>query len=206
MTAILSFLAALSAASTSHAVAADPECTYDPETELARDAVSFDQTEGQGWRPLYDAGCYIEAAGLLRDWRALHEGEFERSDPRQASLARILLWHEGQMWAFAQDNETALPLMQQAYQEEDTIHDRAWNRYVDGTLAFLRRDREALDTATAELAAVPQPPGWASAVGQDGKPISLPWPQNLDVLQGLARCWDETYATAYVCRNIPAVR
>ncbi len=77
---------------------------------------------------------------------------------------------------------------------------------MDGTLAFLRRDRPALESAIAELAVIPEPPGWRNAVGADGKPISLPWPQNLGVLEGLLRCWEQSYAVAYVCREIPKLR
>ncbi|MGB3796676.1 MAG: hypothetical protein WA957_10295 [Alteraurantiacibacter sp.] len=183
---------------------AQSECSYDREEELSRDVVSFDQTEGRGWRPLYDAGCYIEAAELLRDWQLEHGEDFDLANPRDRSLARILVWHEAQMWAFGERTELAVPIFEETYSEEESAG--AWNLYVDGTLAFLSRDKLGLETAIKKLAAIPKPPGWDSAVGADGQPISLPWPQNLDVLQALSRCWDQAYSVAYVCRNIPELR
>ena len=182
------------------------ECNYDREVELARDVVAFDQTEGQGWRPLYDAKCYVEAAELLRDWQAKHESDFDPANRRQQSQLRILRWHEAQMWAFGTRNDVALPLFNSLHDEAKENASNAWQLYVTGTLAFLKRDKQALEAAIARLAAVPKPPGWDNAVGQDGKPISLPWPQNLDVLQGLERCWDRIYSVAYLCRNIPKPR
>lgn len=183
-----------------------PECGYNRELELARDAVAFDQTEGQGWRPLYDAKCFIEAAELLREWQAQHGADFNLTNPRDRSLSHVLIWHEAQMWTFGQRNDVALPIFERTYREVDGGSEQAWNLYVDGTLAFLRRDKPALEEAIAELAEIPPPPGWDKAVGMDGRPISLPWPQNLDVLQGLLRCWTQPYSVAYVCRDIPKLR
>lgn len=106
------------------------------------------------------------------------------------------------MWAFGERNDVALPLFNKLRDEAQENAPNSWQRYVAGTLAFLNRDKQALETAIAQLAEVPKPPGWDNAVGADGKPISLPWPQNLDVLQGLESCWDESYAAAYLCRDI----
>lgn len=103
-------------------------------------------------------------------------------------FARILTWHEAQMWAFGGRFETAEPLFEGSYRATEMGRPDPWNLYVGGTLAFLRRDRPALTTAMAALATIPKPPGWDRAVGADGKPVSLLWPQNLNVLQGLDRC------------------
>lgn len=173
---------------------------------LAQDVVTFDQTEGEGWRRLDDAGCFIEAAEILRDWRASNTGDFSLDDPGDRLLLRILAWHEAQMWAFGGRTELSLPIFESSYVVGESNSDAAWNLYVAGTIAFLHRERPALEAATAELAAIPPPPGWGNAVGADGQPISLPWPQNLDVLEGLLRCWDRPYAEAYLCRDIPRLR
>lgn len=178
------------------------DCAYDRELELAREYVAFDQTEGQGWRPLYDEQCFIEAAQLLRDWQALHGHKFDLANPRDLVRYRITVWHEAQMWAFAGRNDTALPKLLATYRPDDSHSASAWNHYVTGTLAFLQRDRRALEAAIAKLELMPKPAGWDKAVGQDGKPISRPWPQNLDVLQSLLSCWDQPYASAYVCRDL----
>ena len=195
MFALLTFLTALAAQPA-------PDCAYDKEAMLALDVVTFDQTEGQGWRPLYDAGCYVEAAEILRDWRAENSGDLSPENRREAQLLRTLAWHEAQMWAFARRNDLAMPIFD-AIDADEARSGPSWNLYVDGTIAFLRRDREGLEAAIASLAALPKPPGWDSAVGADGQPISMPWPQNLDVLEGLKRCWDEPYSKAYLCRDIP---
>lgn len=181
-------------------------CMVDRDVELARDFVAFDQTEGQGWRPLYDAKCYLEAAQLLRDWNAAHPDAFDPADRRQAMFQRILTWHEAQMWAFGGRFDIAEPVFERAYQRFSDVSETAWDFYVDGTLAFLRRDRAQLGKAVARLAEIPKPPGWDKAVDADGKPISLPWPQNLDVLVGLERCWEKPYAEAYVCRELEKPR
>lgn len=174
---------------------AQPECAYDREEVLALDFVAFDQTEGKGWRPLHDAQCFKEAAELLRDWRAKH-----------GDVNSILPWHEAQMWAFGGRTDLALPMFESTHRNGEGTYVVTWNLYVDGTLAFLRRNRPALEAAIAELAAIPRPANWDKAVGADGQPISVPWPQNLDVLQGLLRCWEQPYAVAYVCRDIPKLR
>jgi hypothetical protein len=166
-----------------------PECAHDKHALLALDFQAFDQTEGAGWRPLYTAGCYIEVAQLLREWRARHG---ENTQP-------IIPFHEAQMWAYAGHYEMALPLFEQAYRSERTSHAIAWNAYVDGTLAFIRRDLASLEAAVATLEAIPQPDGWDRAVLADGTPANIPWPQNLGVMQGMLHCWEETYEVAFHC-------
>jgi hypothetical protein len=185
---------------------ARPECAYDREATLALDVVAFDQTEGKGWRPLYDAQCFIEAAKLLRDWQARHRGDFDPTKPLDRYILEFLPWHEAQMWAFGDRNDVALPMFESTHKKGESSSEVAWNLYVDGTLAFLRRNRPALEAAITELAVVPRPPNWDNAVGADGQPISMRWPQNLDVLQGLLRCWEQPYSVAYVCRDIQKLR
>jgi hypothetical protein len=199
-------LALLAAAAAVASEPPRPECAFDREAALALEFVAFDQTEGSGWRPLHDAKCYIEAAELLRDWQVRHRGDFDLSNPRDRSIVEFLPWHEAQMWANAGRNDQALPLFERTHKAGEGPLVAAWNFYVDGTIAFLRRDRPALEAATAGLSAIPKPPTWDKAVGADGKPISVPWPQNLDVLQALSRCWEQPYSVAYVCREIPKFR
>jgi hypothetical protein len=185
---------------------ARPECAYDREATLALEFVAFDQTEGKGWRPLNDAQCYVEAAELLRGWQARRSGDFDLAKPDDRFKAEILRWHEAQMWAFGNRTDLALPLFATTRRKGESFSDVAWNYYVDGTLAFLQRNRPGLEDAIAGLAVVPKPPGWDNARGADGQPISMRWPQNLDVLDGLLRCWEQPYAVAYVCRDIQKLR
>lgn len=110
-------IALLAALAVSASEPDQPECRYDRQQELARDAVAFDQTEGQGWRPLYDRECFIEAAKLLREWQAKNGADLDLNDPRERSLSHVLVWHEAQMWAFAQRNEVAVPMFERTYRE-----------------------------------------------------------------------------------------
>ena len=83
--------------------------------------------------------------------------------------------------------------------------DFGWNFYIDGTIAFLERDREGLTEAIARLRAIPQPTS-ASMYRADGSPIFVDWPPNLKVLQAFERCWEKSYAEAYgnrVCFGLP---
>lgn len=171
-----------------------PECAHNREAILALELVAFDQTEGAGWRPLYRAGCYVEAAELLRDWRSRH-GE----------VNPIIPFHEAQLWAYGGRVDRALPLFERGFREGDSTGTVAWNLYVEGNLAFLQRDRARLEAATAKLAALPAPPNWGNAVTADGKPIRMAWPLNLNVMEALLRCWDETYEVAAHC-HIPGWR
>ncbi|GMN02591.1 hypothetical protein [Erythrobacter sp. MTPC3] len=169
--------------------AGDPPCAHNAEALLALDFAAFDQTEGSGWRPLYKAGCYVEAAELLREYRK------RRSD----EIDGIIPFHEAQMWAYAGETEQALPLFEQSFRTDGAFSAVAWNLYVHGNIAFLRRNRSGLDGAAAALAALPKPAGWDNAVGVDGKRFSLPWPMNLNVLEAMQRCWDETHEVAAHC-------
>lgn len=165
-----------------------PECRHDREEILALEFAAFDQAEDSGWRPLYRAGCYVEAAELLREWRR-----------RNGNAQAIIPFHEAQMWAYAGHTARAEQLFAQTYRADGSVSAVTWNLYVDGNLAFLRRHRRGLEAAAAALANVPKPAGWDRAVGVDGKPISLPWPINLNVLEAMLRCWEETYEVAAHC-------
>ncbi|MEM8725075.1 MAG: hypothetical protein AAGE86_06100 [Pseudomonadota bacterium] len=162
----------------------DTDCSYDLDVMLALDRKAFDQDlTGGGWRALFDRGCYAEAAELIREWR--HE---------KRDYASILYTHEGQMRAYAGQSEEAIALLRLTYKPAD--QDAAgWNFYMDGTIAFLARDRKALGVAIERLKAVPVPTN-IRAVRADGKPITIKWPLNLDVLEAFERCWERTYAEA----------
>ena len=161
------------------------DCSYDLETMLELDLSAFDQDLQGGWRPLSTIGCYAEAAELIREWR------YEKR-----SHNSILYWHEGQMRAFAGQTEEALALFELTYKPADLDADFGWNHYVDGTIAFLRRDRERLALATERLAEVPAPDN-LTATMPDGAVVTMSWPPNMSVLQAFAGCWEESYRAAY---------
>ena len=133
---------------------------------------------------MFQRGCYAEAAELIREWR--HQ---------KRDHANILYTHEGQMRAYAGQTEQAIALLRLTYRPLDEDKNFGWNFYMDGTIAFLERDRKGLSTAIARLKAVPEMD--IKAVYADGSPAKIKWPPNLDVLEGLERCWDQPFAEAY---------
>ena len=164
---------------------AEPDCSYDLSAMLELDLDAFDQDMDGGWRPLALRGCEAEAAELIRAWR--HEKRADNS---------ILYWHEGQMRAFAGQTEQAVALFELTYKSPAMDADFGWNHYVDGTIAFLRRDRQRLEDAIASLATVPQPEDLAITM-PDGSVREMDWPPNMNVLRAFERCWDRSYAEAY---------
>lgn len=169
-------------------------CEYDRAHLLALDENQFDQDMSGGWRVLASTpGCALVAADLLRDYR-----EARHKD------SGLLFWHEAQVRANAGQYPEAIALMKRAYKPADA--DKfGWNPYVDATIAFLRRDKAALDQARAKLAAV-QPPvgagipvinGYMEADFADGSKRKIRWPINIDVIEGLVNCFDKPYVEAY---------
>lgn len=190
--AILSLLALLLQAGTSPGSSA---CTVDRTTLLALDQRAFDQDLNGGWRRVAALpGCEGVAADLIRDYRNLHRA----SEP-------ILFWHEGQLRAELGQAEEAIRLFDQARHGPNEFGlDDGWNHYVDASIAFLRRDMQALLTARARLAAVAPPPVRRPANPQRS-PVLRPlrWPPNLDVVDGLIACFRASYRVAYSmpCRD-----
>lgn len=162
-------------------------CDYDRSSMLALDQSKFDQDLSGGWRQLANAGCDVEAANLIRDWRTARQ-----------SKASILFWHEGQLRANAGQTSRAISLFKKSRKSKEKDAGFGWNLYVDGTIAFLRGNRGQLRTARTRLAALPRPAGF-SFNGPDGKPIAVAWPLNLNVLDGFIACWGQTYKKAYAC-------
>lgn len=176
-------------------------CEYDRARLLALDENQFDQDISGGWRALASTpGCALVAADLLHDYREAHHKD-----------SGLLFWHEAQVRADAGQYPEAIALMKRAYKPADA--DKAgWNLYVDATIAFLRRDKNALEQARAKLAAV-QPPvgagippvinGYMEADFADGSKRKIRWPINIDVVEGLENCFDKPYVEAYndACRQ-----
>lgn len=166
---------------------AEQPCRFDRARVASLNRRAFDQDPKGGWRLLADRGCDLEAAESIRDWRMVH-----------GTTDGTLDWHEGQLRANAGRPAEAIVMMERSRTPPAQDAGMGWNLYVDGTVAFLRNDRAALEGARAKLAALPRPAGWAP-VGQDGKPLDTRWPLNLNVLDGLLRCWGQPYKQAYAC-------
>jgi hypothetical protein len=173
-------------------------CAFDRARMLALDENQFDQDMSGGWRALSSTpGCELVAADLLRDYRKAHGDDWG-----------LLYWHEAQLRAFVGQYKEAIALMKHSYMPEDKAD---WNAYVDATIAFLRKDSDALKRARERLSAVPPPvgvgvppviDGYMEAEFEDGSKKRIRWPINIDVVEGLENCFDKTYAEAYkdVCR------
>lgn len=164
----------------------EPDCSYDLDAMLALDRNAFDQDMQGGWRPLGQVeGCEEAAAELIREWR--HE---------KRDHASILYWHEGQMRAYAGQTEQAIALFELTRKSQDFDADFGWNHYVEGTIAFLRGNREGLERAIERLESIPEPED-NSFTRPDGIVIKMNWPPNLNVLTGFEKCWGQPYKVAY---------
>ncbi len=165
---------------------AQPDCSYDLQAMLALDRDGFDQDiPDGGWRGLSNQGCHAEAAELIREWR--HE---------KRDHASILYWHEGQMRAYAGQTDQAVALFELTRKSQDFDAGFGWNHYVDGTIAFLRKDRDGLSRSIERLAAIPEPSN-NSFTRPDGTVIQMNWPPNMNVLKRFEECWGRTYGEAY---------
>ncbi|MDJ0276067.1 hypothetical protein QLH51_04515 [Sphingomonas sp. 2R-10] len=162
-------------------------CQYDRPALMALDQDAFDQDMTGGWRKLEYDGCEAEAADLIRDWRVAHKAK-----------GHVLVWHEGQLRADLGQTGVAISLFRQSYKPVKEDKGMGWNLYVDGTIAFLKGDRRAFDAAKARLAALPRPANFTME-GPDGKPVPVRWPLNMNVFEGLERCWGQPYKVAYAC-------
>lgn len=176
-------------------------CDYDRARLLSLEESKFDEDLSGGWRTLAsNPGCQAVAADLLRDYRQVHKNE-----------SGLLYWHEGQLRAFSGQTQEAIALMEHARPAPGAEDNGGWGPYVEATIAFLRRDKLALDNARLKLAALPPPTGKdASPVIDgffevdfgDGKMRKFRWPPNIDVVEGLIQCFDKSYTEAYAdtCR------
>lgn len=159
------------------ALGEEVDCSYDRDAMMALDQDSFDQDINGGWRPFSKEGCYGVAANLILDYRNTHEIK-----------DTTLIWHEGQMRAMNGENELAVELFKQSYDKKDSVAAQAWNHYVDATIAFLQKDKEALFKARASLAKVPKP---------DGFPPQMTWPMNIEFVDSFISCFGREYKDAY---------
>src|SRR5262249_54825599 len=133
---------ALSITAATLARAAD--CSYDREAMISLGQGSFDQDMKGGWRALFDRGCIAEAADLIRDYRRQHQ------PLAGSSQSTILYWHEGQARALLGDTSAAIALFDHTREMGTGV--AAWNLYVDATIFFLRKDRQALVAARNGMA------------------------------------------------------
>lgn len=154
---------------------------------LNLDYQSFDQSPNSGWRRLAQEGRFGEAGNLIDRYLKNHKD----LDPSETVN---LHFHAAQMYAFADDYETALERFKNAsYNKESeeipgdvkALLD-AWNAYVEATIAFLKKDKIKLFECREQIANGPK---------IDGK---IP---NLDVVDSLIKNFDKPYSEAYVTHS-----
>ncbi len=166
------------------------ECDVDRPAMMQLSHHDFDQNFAKGWRLLASKPeCRIAAADLIREYR---KANWSKLKPHEL---HINYWHEGQLRAAANQTEAAIPLLL-AGVGTDTIG--GFEHYAMATVAFLQRDLPGLEAARARLAAIPVPPRWYEEHAKDAPtaPI-MKWPPNLDVVDGLIKCFTKPYSEAY---------
>ena len=172
--------------------AAPTGCLQPDAAMLALPLQDFDQTPA-GWRSLDAEGCEAVGAEAIARYREVNREALANQD------LGTLIWHEGQLRAAAGQTEAAIALMLEGRNEESD----AIQPYVDATVAYLRRDREALLAARERLLALPVPDYFAAAV--ERYKVSYPdhppptWPLNRDKVEGFVDCFDRPYREAYNC-------
>lgn len=157
----------------------------------------FDQDFEGGWRAIdYKEGCRDSAGRLLQSYLTISQERFE-------SNKVTLMWHTGQMLAGSNNYDEAIHYFRQTYKSAET--QKEWNLYVDGTLAFLKKDKDTLLRARDTLANMPVSEKIKEARRtflKDNPNITMPEgfvddPQNLSVMNNLITCFDEPYSIAY---------
>jgi len=157
----------------------------------------FDQDFTGGWRAVAkNKDCRDSAANLLKSYTANFEYEFK-------SNHTTLEWHTGQVLAGSGNYEEALIFFKRSYKSDEDQKD--WNLYVDGTIAFLKKDKLALQAARDKLAAIPVPEKLKAARRKflkDNPNITMrdgfvDDPGNLYILDDFIECFNESYSVAY---------
>jgi len=162
------------------AFAGAPQCRLTAADKAANARLSYDDFDQKGtlpssWRALSNAGCDRLAAEAAEDYMLHHA-------PLTESQRGTLLFHEAQSLAQAGEERQAARLVAAArYLKQKPDDSFDWNTYVEGTWAFLVKDRIRLDAAVAKL----------SAAKSEENAI------NARVLRGLAKCFTRSYKAAY---------
>lgn len=160
-----------------------PPAKPEQQNVLSLSYAKFDQIPGEGWRILGEVfGNYLEAAKLIDKYIVTNLNVLDLHQ------LRILKWHAGQMYAFSDHiSEARQRFIESIDRLEPKDSPILWNDYVLATIAFLDKDLHKLQMHRKAISEGPQLNG------------ALP---NLDVVDGLIRCFDKTYREAYSqCRR-----
>jgi hypothetical protein len=149
-------------------------CRNKDPLDLGYDA--FDQWPGMGWRQVAGKGRFSDAAKLIDAYSEKHKD-------LDVSQRANLNFHAGQMYAFADNYQTAIDRFSKStYAEEPVELPLRWNAYVNATIAFLKKDMNRLKQCREEIVSGPTFQGEKA---------------NLDVVDRLIQHFGEPYSSAY---------
>lgn len=166
--------------------------------QLSLSQKDFDQDFTGGWRAIdYKDGCNNAAGELIKAYMLY-------SAPHPPKQMRILRWHAGQTKASAGQIGEAIALFAGSY-NPDPERGTEWNLYVDATIAFLQKDKAALQHAHDTLAATTVSENTKEQRRKflnDNPNITMPKgfvdePLNLSPVRDLLNCFDRPYSEAY---------
>lgn len=161
------------------------DCVQDRERLLSLEFSEFDQDLEGGWRRVAAMpNCTLAAADLIQEYRDQTEGH-----------RTTLSFHEGQLRARAGQTERAIELLQNSRKnpEKDKF---GWNYYVEATIAFLRKDKNALLQSRDALADLDKPEGFRT-IDRHGNEMDVSWPPNLHIVERFVTCFDMPYSAGY---------
>jgi hypothetical protein len=144
---------------------------------MAQEFWTFDQTPF-GHRYLFSPAhlCKTASAPLIDAYTLTHQATLL---PYQS---RILFFHAGQDYAMSNAYGTAVARFQNAFDKDEPQEPEFhWNAYVSATIAFLKKDKDALVAARAKF---PDPPGGGDVT-------------NVKIVDRFLKCFDSNYLDVY---------
>lgn len=152
--------------------------------DLALPFKEFDQEQGTGWRVLADAGCYLEAAELIKRYIVI-----------QREPDKILFWHQAQSLAFGGKNKEAAKIGKaHGLRPASDVNKFGfrWNVFALATIAYWEADKaEFMRQKTLLTSAIANEPDVPAITANKGL---------LEALTNLEQCFDAPYVTAVHCK------
>jgi hypothetical protein len=165
---------------------------------MSLDFQSFDQNMNGGWREVANQeNCNMASSILIGTYLA-------RSKIYYEIYRSSLRWHMGQMLAYENKYEEAIPYFENTYHANEA-RTSPWNLYVDGTIAFLKKDKALLRSKRDLLAKSPVSESMKKSRQKyiDDNPEVKMYegyvdePMNMPVMNDLLACFDQPYSKAY---------
>lgn len=168
---------------------------------LALSYDGFDQDFDGGWRALsHKENCKLAAQKTVELYILFNNAI-------NLNQLRLLRWHAGQIAADLNNYPMAIAFFKASIEtgSEAAKSKKPWNLYARGSIAFLMRDKAALQQIRNELSTIPVSEAEKNSRREFLKSnpnIRMPdgfidEPQNLSVLDRLLRCFEQPYEDAY---------